>query len=102
VSRFCLRRLRIISNKGPRSKPPSDKEITAATFAAFNPVVFGGETLASIMSLQKEVYPAAAVPIILPFLCDGLLGLDGLDVEGVFRVSGDADLITEVGCPVTA
>jgi hypothetical protein len=96
VSRFCLRRLQTIADKGPRGKAPSEKEIAAASFAAFNPSVFGGETLGSIMALQKDVYPDARVPIILPFLCDGLLALNGLGAEGIFRVSGDVDAVTEV------
>jgi hypothetical protein len=98
VSRFCLRRLQTIADKGPRGKTPSEKEIATASFAAFNPSVFGGETLGSIMALQKHVYPDALVPIILPFLCDGLLALNGLGTEGTFRVSGDADAVTEVRC----
>jgi hypothetical protein len=34
------------------------------------------------------------VPIILPFLADGIIALGGLRAEGIFRVPGDGDAVS--------
>jgi hypothetical protein len=36
------------------------------------------------------------VPIILPFLTDGILALGGTKSEGIFRVPGDGDAVSEL------
>jgi hypothetical protein len=36
------------------------------------------------------------VPIILPFLADGMLALGGTKAEGIFRVPGDGDSVSEL------
>jgi len=36
------------------------------------------------------------VPIILPFLADGILALGGTRSEGIFRVPGDGDSVSEL------
>ena len=36
------------------------------------------------------------MPIILPFLSDGILALGGTRSEGIFRVPGDGDLVSEL------
>lgn len=36
------------------------------------------------------------VPIILPFLADGILALGGTKSEGIFRVPGDGDAVSEL------
>ena len=36
------------------------------------------------------------IPIVLPFLADGILALGGLQSEGIFRIPGDADSIGEL------
>lgn len=63
--------------------------------AAFNPSTFG-ESLDSIYRLQQRTYPSLKVPIILPFLSDGILALGGTKCEGIFRVPGDADAVSEL------
>jgi len=63
--------------------------------AAFYPSVYG-ESLEKIMQLQARSYPDAKVPIILPFLADGILALGGTYSEGIFRVPGDADTVSEL------
>ena len=62
--------------------------------AAFNPSIFG-ETLDIIYRLQQRTYPHQ-VPIILPFLADGILALGGTRSEGIFRVPGDGDGVSEL------
>lgn len=95
IAKYCLRRLSAISHKGPRGKPPSLQEIETASDAAFNPSTFG-ESLDAIVRLQERNYPHQKVPIILPFLADGILALGGPRVEGIFRVPGDSDSVSEL------
>ncbi|EAU91559.2 hypothetical protein CC1G_02048 [Coprinopsis cinerea okayama7 len=95
IAKYCLRRLSSISMKGPRGKPPSIQEIETAADAAFNPSTFG-ESLDAIIRLQERNYPHQKVPIILPFLADGILALGGPRAEGIFRVPGDSDSVSEL------
>lgn len=95
MAKHCLRRLAIIAKKGPRGKPPGAQEIETASDAAFNPSTFG-ESLDAIIRLQERNYPQQKVPIILPFLADGMLALDGTKSEGIFRVPGDGDAVSEL------
>ncbi|KAJ3569619.1 hypothetical protein NP233_g4926 [Leucocoprinus birnbaumii] len=95
IAKFCLRRLAAIAKKGPRGKPPTPAEIETASDAAFNPSTFG-ESLDAIIRLQERNYPHKKVPIILPFLADGILALGGLRSEGIFRVPGDGDSVSEL------
>ncbi|TFK25556.1 hypothetical protein FA15DRAFT_668447 [Coprinopsis marcescibilis] len=95
IAKYSLRRLSAISRKGPRGKPPSMAEIETAADAAFNPSTFG-ESLDAIIRLQERNYPHQKVPIILPFLADGILALGGPRAEGIFRVPGDNDSVSEL------
>ena len=63
--------------------------------AAFHPSIFG-ESLDTIFRLQERSYPHMKVPIILPFLADGILALGGTKTEGIFRVPGDSDAVAEL------
>ncbi|KAJ3517629.1 hypothetical protein NLJ89_g368 [Agrocybe chaxingu] len=93
MAKHCLRRLVSISKKGPRGKPPIIAEIETASDAAFNPSTFG-ESLDAIIRLQERNYPHQKIPIILPFLADGILALGGTKSEGIFRVPGDNDSVS--------
>lgn len=110
MAKYCIRQLSSISRKGPRGKPPSISEIEIAAVgdvclhvclsvsinpqdAAFNPSTFG-ESLDAIIRLQERNYPQQKVPIILPFLADGILALGGLRAEGIFRVAGDNESLS--------
>ena len=117
MAKYCLRRLAYISKKGPRGKPPSAAEIETASVshrgdpcliyllprahcdhhqdAAFHPSIFG-EPLDTVFRLQERNYPDKKVPIILPFLADGILALGGTKSEGIFRVPGDGDLVSNL------
>ncbi|KAJ3857527.1 hypothetical protein EV368DRAFT_29884 [Lentinula lateritia] len=95
MAKFSLRRLDVISKKGPRGKPPTISELETASDAAFNPSTFG-ESLDAIIRLQERNYPQQKVPIILPFLADGILALGGTKSEGIFRVPGDSDSVSEL------
>ncbi|KAJ6602191.1 hypothetical protein B0H10DRAFT_2081219 [Mycena sp. CBHHK59/15] len=95
MAKYCLKRLAFIAKKGPRGKPPTSAEIETASDAAFNPSTFG-ESLDAIIRLQERNYPHQKVPIILPFLADGILALGGSKSEGIFRVPGDGDSVSEL------
>ena len=95
MAKYCLSRLAAISKKGPRGKPPTIQEIESAADAAFNPSTFG-ESLDSIMRLQQRTYPESKVPIVLPFLADSIIALGGAKREGIFRVPGDAETVSEM------
>ncbi|KAI0058032.1 hypothetical protein BV25DRAFT_1902420 [Artomyces pyxidatus] len=95
MAKHCLKRLSVIAKKGPRGKPPTVAEIETASDAAFNPSTFG-ESLDAIYRLQERNYPQQKTPIILPFLADGILALGGTKAEGIFRVPGDGDSVSEL------
>ncbi|KAN0135437.1 hypothetical protein V8E53_006716 [Lactarius tabidus] len=92
LAKHCLKRLSAIAKKGPRGKPPSLAEIETASDAAFNPSTFG-EPLDAVFRLQERTYPTQRVPIVLPFLADGVLALGGTKSEGIFRIPGDSDAV---------
>ncbi|KAH9986741.1 hypothetical protein BJV74DRAFT_774723 [Russula compacta] len=92
LAKHCLKRLAAIAKKGPRGKPPTLAEIETASDAAFNPSTFG-EPLDAVFRLQERTYPTQMVPIVLPFLADGVLALGGTKAEGIFRVPGDSDAV---------
>jgi hypothetical protein len=49
------------------------------------------------MRLQSRTsYADLKVPIVLPFLADGILALGGMQSEGIFRVQGDAESLAEM------
>ena len=95
MARFCIAKLSVIAKKGPRGKPPTTQEIEIASDAAFNPSTFG-ESLDAIYKMQERTYPTAKVPIVLPFLSDGILALGGMKAEGIFRVPGESDVVTDL------
>lgn len=49
-----------------------------------------------IYRLQERTYPHLKIPIILPFLADGILALGGTKSEGIFRVPGDGDAVSDL------
>ncbi|KZV71130.1 Rho GTPase activation protein [Peniophora sp. CONT] len=95
MAKHCLKRLCIIAKRGPRGKPPTVAELETASDAAFNPSTFG-ESLDAVYRLQERNYPRQKIPIILPFLADGILALGGTKSEGIFRVPGDGDLVSDL------
>jgi hypothetical protein len=55
-----------------------------------------GQTLTEIMNMQRDTYPDEEVPHIVHFLTQAILDLDGKNTEGLFRVPGDADAISDL------
>ncbi|KAG8936973.1 hypothetical protein FRC03_000245 [Tulasnella sp. 419] len=95
MAKYCISRLSAIAKKGPRGKAPTTQEIETAADAAFNPSTFG-ESLESIFRLQQRTYPDGKVPIILPFLADSIIALGGTKREGIFRIPGDGDAVSDL------
>lgn len=48
------------------------------------------------MDLQKTSYPQLKIPVILTFLADGILALGGTRSEGIFRIPGDGDGVSQL------
>ncbi|EAL23082.1 hypothetical protein CNBA6070 [Cryptococcus deneoformans B-3501A] len=95
MAKYCMTKIETFSTIGRRAKPLTVGEIEHASDAAFYPSVYG-ESLVRIMDLQKTSYPQLKVPVILPFLADGILALGGTRSEGIFRVPGDGDSVAEL------
>lgn len=94
-AQHCLTRLERIFKKGPRGKVPSIAEIERAREAPLKPSVFG-ESLLEIMRQQRLTDPPSEVPRIIQFLSQAILQLNGQQTEGIFRVPGDADQVTDL------
>lgn len=94
-AKHCAVKLERISKKGPRGKVLTIPEIDRAREAAFQPSVFG-ESLGDVMDAQREKYPDRKLPFILTYLANEILRLNGSKTEGIFRVPGDADHVTDL------
>ncbi|KAI9223041.1 hypothetical protein BC828DRAFT_403499 [Blastocladiella britannica] len=95
MAAHSLRRLERSCKVGPRGKTPTTGEIDRMLRAPFEASVFG-ETLDDIMRSQQQSHPYLPYPRILVFLAQLVLKLQGFTTEGIFRVPGDADLITDL------
>ncbi|RUS26185.1 hypothetical protein BC938DRAFT_471108 [Jimgerdemannia flammicorona] len=95
MSKHVFHQLARICVRGAKGKVLSIAEIERAKEAAFKPSVFG-EPLEFIMALQQESYLALKIPRIVPFLADAVLTLNGQRSEGIFRVPGDVDEVTDL------
>ncbi|KAI9275328.1 Rho GTPase activation protein [Sporodiniella umbellata] len=92
-SRYVADKLTRICLKGARGKVLSVNEIERAMEAPFKPSVFG-ESLDTVLSLEKD--PTLKIPRIVIFLTHAVHELNGKKAEGIFRVPGDADTVTEL------
>lgn len=53
------------------------------------------------MELQKNIDPTLQIPQIVPFLANSVRQTNGQQSEGIFRVSGDADAVTDLVSNIT-
>jgi len=95
----CHKKLLRICQTGPKGKVPTINEIERGKEAPFKPSVFG-ETLQDIMCIQEQKVPDWKIPIIMDFLAKAVLDLNGCHTEGIFRVPGDVDMVTELRCRI--
>ncbi|KAF7730954.1 hypothetical protein EC973_001000 [Apophysomyces ossiformis] len=92
MSRHVSTKLKRICVRGAKGKVLTAAEIERAKEAPFKPSVFG-ESLEFIMSLQNG---SGKIPKIVPFLADAVHQMNGQRSEGIFRVPGDADAVTDL------
>ncbi|XP_045446246.1 rho GTPase-activating protein 39 [Melitaea cinxia] len=86
----CKRLERIgFGGKRPPRKP-STEDIDQARIQIFRQSMFGN-TLAEVMALQRERFPARALPWVQTALSQQVLALSGRETEGIFRVPADVD-----------
>ncbi|OZJ06875.1 hypothetical protein BZG36_00023 [Bifiguratus adelaidae] len=108
MASYALLKLLRTCQKGSKGKVPTIPEIVRAKESPFKPSAFG-ESLKFIMQQQAtkedtvfdskgQEYPVKdmRVPRIVPFLSDAILHLHGQSTEGIFRVPGDVDAITQL------
>ncbi|XP_013863539.1 rho GTPase-activating protein 39 isoform X2 [Austrofundulus limnaeus] len=91
-AKYCFRKLMKAALTGAKKglQKPCLEEIKHARSAIFNPSMFGS-SLEEVMSLQKERYPDRQLPWVQTRLSEEVLGLNGDQTEGIFRVPGDID-----------
>uniref|UniRef100_A0A3P9Q6Z9 Rho GTPase-activating protein 39 n=2 Tax=Percomorphaceae TaxID=1489872 RepID=A0A3P9Q6Z9_POERE len=91
-AKYCYRKLMKAALTGAKKglQKPSLEEIQHARNAIFSPSMFGS-SLEEVMVLQKERYPDRQLPWVQTRLSEEVLGLNGDQTEGIFRVPGDID-----------
>ena len=101
LSKHCSKQLEKTCKVGPKGKPLTIPEIERGMAAPFKISVFG-ETLEEIMKCQIEekIDLTLDIPKILPFSFNAIIQLGGCRTEGIFRVPGDADGVTDLRCRV--
>ncbi len=55
-----------------------------------------GQTLQATMLAYEDSHPTDLIPYVIKFLTEGILALKGHETEGIFRVSGDGDTVSEL------
>ncbi|KAI9364120.1 hypothetical protein BD770DRAFT_462691, partial [Pilaira anomala] len=93
--KYVTSKLTRICSRGARGKVLSVAEIERAMEAPFKPSVFG-ESLDTIMEQQQNKESDLKIPKIVIFLTNAVHELNGQSSEGIFRVPGDADAVTEL------
>ncbi|MFT7809333.1 rho GTPase-activating protein 39-like [Arapaima gigas] len=91
-AKYCHRKLQKAALSGAKKglQKPSLEEIVHARSAIFSPSMFGS-SLEEVMALQCERYPDRQLPWVQTRLSEEVLGLNGDQTEGIFRVPGDID-----------
>uniref|UniRef100_A0A3Q1CM88 Rho GTPase-activating protein 39 n=1 Tax=Amphiprion ocellaris TaxID=80972 RepID=A0A3Q1CM88_AMPOC len=91
-AKYCYRKLTKAALTGAKKglQKPCIEEIKHARNAIFSPSMFGS-SLEEVMVLQKERYPDRQLPWVQTRLSEEVLGLNGDQTEGIFRVPGDID-----------
>uniref|UniRef100_A0A1A8ETN9 Rho GTPase-activating protein 39 n=2 Tax=Nothobranchius korthausae TaxID=1143690 RepID=A0A1A8ETN9_9TELE len=91
-AKYCYRKLTKGALTGAKKglQKPCLEEIHHARNAIFHPSMFSS-SLEEVMALQKERYPDRQLPWVQTRLSEEVLGLNGDQTEGIFRVPGDID-----------
>lgn len=96
-AKYCNRKLTKAALTGAKKglQKPCLDEIKHAQNAIFSPSMFGS-SLEEVMALQKERYPDHQLPWVQTRLSEEVLGLNGDQTEGIFRVPGDIDEVNSL------
>ncbi|CAM4686755.1 unnamed protein product [Leuciscus chuanchicus] len=91
-AKYCYRKLQKAALTGAKKglNKPSIEEIAHARNAIFRLSMFGS-SLEEVMLMQKDRYPDRELPWVQTRLSEEVLGLNGDQTEGIFRVPGDID-----------
>uniref|UniRef100_A0A8C4SHC2 Rho GTPase-activating protein 39 n=1 Tax=Erpetoichthys calabaricus TaxID=27687 RepID=A0A8C4SHC2_ERPCA len=91
-AKYCYRKLQKSALTGAKKglQKPNLEEIRHAKNAVFSPSMFGS-SLEEVMAMQQERYPDHRLPWVQTRLSEEVLGLNGDQTEGIFRVPGDID-----------
>ncbi|TNM87682.1 hypothetical protein fugu_005903 [Takifugu bimaculatus] len=91
-AKYCYRKLTKAALTGAKKglQKPCLEEIKHAKNAVFSPSMFGS-SLEEVMALQNDRYPDRQLPWVQTRLSEEVLGLNGDQTEGIFRVPGDID-----------
>ncbi|CAO3650986.1 unnamed protein product [Mucor hiemalis] len=95
MSQHVSTKLKRVCMRGAKGKVLTSAEIHRAKEAPFKPSVFG-ESLEFIMNLQGKTDSKLQIPQIVPFLANVVRETSGQKSEGIFRVPGDADAVTDL------
>ncbi|KAI7859106.1 hypothetical protein BDC45DRAFT_255717 [Circinella umbellata] len=95
MSQYVLTRLKKVCARGAKGKVLTSAEIERAKEAPFKPSIFG-ESLNLIVNLPIHCGDDLKIPKIVPFLADAVLQMKGQQSEGIFRVPGDAEEVTDL------
>lgn len=99
VIRFAFGSLNRTCKTGPRGRSLTRAELDQALQAPFKNSVFG-DTLDNIMERQSKEEPELHIPKVLITLVDAILRLEGQKTEGIFRVPGEAEGVSDLKCRI--
>ncbi|KAG1525155.1 hypothetical protein G6F52_003578 [Rhizopus delemar] len=95
ISQHVSSKLVKICKRGAKGKVLTAAEIARAKEAPFKPSVFG-ESLQLMMEMQAHKDKTLKIPKVVPFLADAVREINGKLSEGIFRIPGDADAVTDL------
>ncbi|KAI8914434.1 Rho GTPase activation protein [Gorgonomyces haynaldii] len=99
IIRYSLSSLIKTCKTGPRGRTMTIQELDQTLQAPFKTSVFG-DTLENIMERQRKANPNMELPHILVVLAEAILKLNGAKSEGIFRVPGDAEAVSDLRCRI--
>ncbi|KAG1745441.1 uncharacterized protein EDB91DRAFT_1246316 [Suillus paluster] len=96
IAKHCLRRLVAISKKGPRGKPPTMAENRDRIGCRLQPFHIRGIAGRDDAPARSATTHTRRYPSFSRSLQTAFLALGGTKAEGIFRVPGDSDSVSEL------
>ncbi|KAJ6255161.1 rho gtpase activation protein [Anaeramoeba flamelloides] len=94
-SKYAQIKLQSIVTKKSGFLMPTDEMIRRIFAVPYDPIVFN-VTLEDCMQTQKKKFPNEIIPHILSFLVNKIKQTGGFEKEGIFRIPGNAQKISEL------